>query len=68
MNGLALSMAVYAVRKVQMTDFKTICWMFIFMFLYDIFGVFATGTITNIAQNMPLNLPIKITMPYLLNP
>ena len=63
MNVLALSMAIYTVRSLQMTEFKTICYLFFFMFLYDIFGVFGTGTITKIATNMPLNLPIKIMLP-----
>ena len=38
--------------------------LFIAMFAYDLIGVFATETITNVAKAVPLDLPIKLVVPH----
>lgn len=46
---LALSLAVYAVRSLQLTKFKEIVQLFVFFFLYDLAGVFGSSAITKVA-------------------
>ena len=60
---LVISMAIFAIRLVQFTELKQIFILFFLMIIYDIIGVFVTGTIVQVAKKMPLDLPLKLLLP-----
>ena len=64
-NFLALSLAILAVKSLQLTKFKDISQLMAFFFVYDFAGVFASQAITKVAKGLPVYLSLKIVVPKL---